>query len=1478
VTVEFGIDGNLVVLIRAAASPGLLIERAETIALRLQSLELGTVDGVGHVTLSGAVKPLLMSNQGMNWPELEVKDLRISSDGRISISEAWLNVEQPVALDLWGFQLELARLGIGMDDPRQRMWLDLSGSLRLMDQLPVGLGIEGFKISWPQDVAQLLRDHPDPLEFALEVSKQVEVSFAGVELFYGMPGAVEFTGLIRFFKDAQIVGFSGDMALRVPASGFAAEAGLLIGFNNENPPYPFLYLYFGVDLPAGIPLGQSGLALKAAMGMFGINVVPDKSAEQNWYYDWYKRGPIVGAHPTNKWKPGRDALALGVGVTITTADGYVKGTRGLLVLSLPGPVLMIEGRALLLNGLSPNSEPPLRALAVFDGKEGTVQFNVEAEAELVKDVVEAYAMTEAFFDFNDLTRWHLYLGQDQPADRRVRANILQLGNAFLFKADVYFMLDMVGAETLRSRMGVFVGFKPPIPDIGPVKVELDASLEGKGEVTVRPEQFSGEISLEGTVRLSAFDFGIQVGARAELMTEGPLPFEVKTDVEIRADLPWPCDPVEATVHFEWSLQAPPQIVAPLFQVSLGSRFSSNGVALSADGSEPGTKLYDANPVSKWKTRAEASPVVAMDSHVILEFTHEMNAEQFARHPDGEEKYFDAGYFHFVPSLTSIQVFECKKNVDGTVPDRADAWTMVAEAGNADRQLPGIWTAGSEPGRPEAPSARRLQLWTDNPLLHTHAASGMAVATLLGTVPAGKPLAGRILDDYPDLIRPRPRDPKRNCVTFGKWAGHTKPAGEVVKTRGVTLWAKNGSVTFPTVEDRCHASRLEDVPLAMMLAARFALGQSHPELVGTVSLAEWRAWATKQKPESQADLERSYPEFTPFWEALFPQSKTCVCLTPAEDVEIHFPEAVSEAIIQFCRPQKLPDARERAKATARTGIDNVENAGKYLQESGDSQSLQAWKAFLAKVESVRRNPLAKKDAEMKWHQLAREARSIFAGLGDEPACIRDVPISITGGECQWKINSAHDEAFSCLTLVGFKGLAICKVCWVAKSDKDQAERSRKQAETNSTFAVGTLEHSFRPDCCYRVVVGTEVARSILAPPGLEEFFGEITAMLDAALGISGNKRAFAQTAFFQTKSPPANLRPYVRSVFPDSGFLRHFPSEKVSLRFLRPHLSTMFADPVRNSIGLKLAARDPSGKVVFSSKCEWGKAPEATLFPEEEIWRDHRDALGWMAATSQFRDDVLTAEFQGEGHKLAAKTRYELLLVDEDVHHIDQDTPIFFQGRFVTSAFDTFQHLAGKESTVPNDSTESPQIISFDAHFPLESNRFLAASQAYAAACAALADAELDHRFDCLEEGRAGLEKARLLVRDKQAAMEDAFQSPAMAISQARLFGKPAGALEMALLRSTHAHGIVGVWFTAPESLNLQIDAGDGRTVGRTTWELMKDRTHIGEAEIDGFFDTGNRHLLILMRATPMRSGDYSVKLIRHFEVDRQEWDIKFVVP
>lgn len=1454
-------DGALSLALRNTGAP-LDLHKVGLLDLAITSMSL-VRSGDGRswaVSLSGRLQLMVMAAQGLVWPALEVQDLRVSSDGKVSIGGAWMELGEPAVLDLWGFKLEISRAGIGTDDGR--MWMDLSGSLRLMDQLPAGIGVEGFQISWPMDLSQIPAD--DPVNFALELSKQIEIKFDGVELSFGVPGSVEFAGLIRFFKDRQTVGFSGDMSLKVPAAGFSAEAGLLIGYNQESPPFPFLYLQFGLNLPAGIPLAQSGLALKAAQGMFGLNVVPDKEPEQNWYHDWYKRGPIVGAHPANKWKPGRDALALGIGVTITTADGYLKSTRGLLVLSFPGPVLMIEGRAMLLDGLAPSAEPPLRALAVFDGNEGTVQFNVEAEAELVQDVVEAYAMMEAFFDFNDLTRWHLYLGQDTPADRRIRANILKFDGAFLFKADAYFMLDMVGAQTLRSRMGVFVGFKPNIPPIGPVTITLDASLEGKAEVTVRPEQFTGEIDLNAAVGISVCGVGIQLGAHAGVDTDGPLPFHVAAELEVHADMPWPLEPVEAEVKVEWTLPLPPEIEPPLTQVSLASRFSSKGVSMLAALAEPADGDAAAFPIHRDEAhdeakddRAENSPVVAMDSHVVLDFTHEMNSAFFALHPNGEDtKKFHAGAFAFIPRLKRVTIYSGERSA----ADARITWKPLAVADENTQTLPGVWTAGSEPGRPDSPSARRLQLWTDNPLLHTHPALTPVQELFLGAVPAGPPLAERLLADYPDLMRPLPDEPRRTCVTFSQWAGQSLLPGQpALVTHGARFSCQDGRISIRSETEPAHDTLLTRLPFSRLgdLQKLLLKDKEHATMMrGDLSLRQWKQWAHQQKTGGRDALIKRHPAFMDAWQALFPRPRTCHYLHFTDNLHLHFPEPVSEVVLHFCQPVDSPPTGKGSRGALRlhAAPTSLAELWSLLRASRNWSALNEWRAIVRVLRDTRGKDVSKTEIQ----SLIQRVLGLLKRHGDGLDCAVELPAAITGDEDEWRIQSQTGKPFTCLSLAGFKGMSLCKVCWISAADATRTQRSQEQAAQNDAQPPADLEHVFRGHLFYRAVIETEVERTLNPPVGLEELYDAVFSALMQTLGLDNDKQAFTQSVYFQTKEPPSNLRPYVLKVLPESSRHPHFTAQEIELRFLRTHVAAMFGVSTLNPGSLKLVARDPAG-TLHEAACSWHKAADATLFPEEQSWLDHRPASG----TASSGDDVLRADFHSR-QPLRPETRYDLLLVAADdllllagnVLELAPDALVFFQSRMVTSAFSSFADMASSAA-------QAWPAIEFEPSTPFNINAFHSVARRYARKRLAFQKTESLHRLDLLYGGRHALETKRLSLRDARAAAEAEFHSVASSLSMQRLYEKPPGQLDMALLIAMPGQHCAGIWIRSAESLDLQSATAriDGQTVGKTTWSLCRSGS-TAPLPMDAFHDTCSRHLILLLPDEVLGAGDYVVTLSR----------------
>ena len=157
----------------------------------------------------------------------------------------------------------------------------------------------------------------------------------------------------------------------------------------------------GVTLPVGIPIGQSGLAIFGAEGLVGLNVFPAfvEGPDRSWYYDWYKAPPVTGVTHSSKWTDRYLGFALGAGVTLCTADGFTVSTRALLVLALPGPFVLVEGRAAFLAPpTSLGENPPLRALMVLDLREATrsIQLFIEAQYEFVPDVLFAHGVLEVF--------------------------------------------------------------------------------------------------------------------------------------------------------------------------------------------------------------------------------------------------------------------------------------------------------------------------------------------------------------------------------------------------------------------------------------------------------------------------------------------------------------------------------------------------------------------------------------------------------------------------------------------------------------------------------------------------------------------------------------------------------------------------------------------------------------------------------------------------------------------------------------------------------------------------------------------------------------------------------------------------------------------------------------------------------------------------------------------------------------------------
>ena len=743
-----------------ALNEGLEIKKEGLIKLTLKSLDIQTQGDNPKFGLSGALEPLLFAAEGMKWPKLDVKDLFVDSKGKLSIKEAWMDMQGTAALDFYGFSGEIKKVGFGMEG--DQMWFGFSGGMKLIDFLPIKGDVEECKFKWPEAL-----DLGNPSTVINEL-KKIQVQFSGVNVDFEIPKTLSIKGSARLIKEPNKVGFGGDMVLDVPTAGFKAEAGLLVGMNFEMPAYAFFMTYFGFELAAGIPLGQSGLALKGALGMLGINVEPDRNPDQNWYADWYKRGPIPGAHQTNKWRDARNAFALGIGVTITSADGFVKGTRGLLVLAVPGPILILEGRALLLEGLPASNpkEPPLRALAIFDGKEQIAQFNIEAQAEIIAKTLDASGELEAFFDFKDITNWHIFLGIDEPKSRRIKANLLNV-----VRADAYLMFDMNENGGLRTRLGASTVVEPPIPspkvnvlgqEIG-IDIKARLSIDGKGEISMMPDQFSGALDIDGELGISALGLEASVIMEADMKASGPQPFSMSADFRAQLNLPDGLPDFAFEHNFKYTLPSVQRITleSPLAEVSLVNRFRTHAPTAAV------RRLAEITNAAVEAPIAQFSPTAEMDSFPVLSFSRDMNHAtgfndaHFLRHP-GANQVYRIGEVDVNPEIVSIQVFSKPKSK----PFHSTAWTPEFSSAGTPRQLVGSWLLESDPAMAGRPPYKKLQLHTPNPLAMTMHSLETLGGLFGSTAAKAEHLSRRQLNEHSNFLfgplLPAAEDP---CIAF-----------------------------------------------------------------------------------------------------------------------------------------------------------------------------------------------------------------------------------------------------------------------------------------------------------------------------------------------------------------------------------------------------------------------------------------------------------------------------------------------------------------------------------------------------------------------------------------------------------------------------------------------------------------------------------------------------------------------------------------
>lgn len=665
----------------------------DLLKLKLQSIAFVKKDDLLSIDLSGSITPLFLAPD-IVWPEFEVKKLSIDSNGKVSVEGGWMEMSGQQALDFNGFKVEITRLGFGNEDDGSR-WIGLSGGIQLVDGLPLKGGVEGLKLIWG--------------------SGGIDLQISGINVAFEIENTIKFDGRVYFIDEPTNKGFKGGIKVTLPPlSGLMLDGQFMTGRVTDPPAYNYAYIYLGVELPAGIPLGSTGASLYGLAGLVGYNATMDKRDTEAWYENddgsdgFYKRG-TPGITTVDKWTNGRDARAFGAGVTIGTTvdDGFTFTGKVLVVVLLPGPVIVIEGKANFLKERSSISEDAIfTLLAVLDPAAGTYLFNVGASYRLDAEkgsVITLSGTAEAFFNANDPSAWHFYIGKDTPESKRIQATIISL-----FQATSYFMVDKDGL-ILGGKAGYEKTWKFSV-----LKVVLQAYIEGRLEFSIKPIHAKAEVLLVGNVELSACGVGIGLSVSAYLMVQTPDPWHILGEFNVKLNLPWPLPDPEATVTLEWKEESEPPIPLPLATIGIEHHKTTEKWELETypeyDTDDDGYK--DSSSISEPSNACSSSPYVPPDGKPVITFSKPVNdAYIIGSNPSSYPGNENVGDYEYGYELKKITLEMKEKSGSAS-------WTMVAEKGEGvtassdddDAEITGYWQAVEG----EDAACLKLMLWVNTP--------------------------------------------------------------------------------------------------------------------------------------------------------------------------------------------------------------------------------------------------------------------------------------------------------------------------------------------------------------------------------------------------------------------------------------------------------------------------------------------------------------------------------------------------------------------------------------------------------------------------------------------------------------------------------------------------------------------------------------------------------------------------------------------
>lgn len=516
---------------------------SNSVRLGLRGLRLDREGDDWNPFFTGNIEVLI--DGADQWPRLEFEEIGISADDRILLPDGGGIVFSSPLVAQWHFvRLTVAKFRFGRPDgERDKFQLALSAEVKILDELPAGVSVDGLTITW-------------------KPTESPEVSLRGLGLSFGIPGSFKAEIEMGYVKEGDTILFRGHGSLALYALDMIVDVGILVGEDASDPQNAFNFLYLFADaklLPTGIPIGSTGLSIYGFQGLLAYNMalaVRSSKPVDERYYELFMRSPHGITH-LDKWKRSNRNNALGAGIILGTADkGFLFNMKGLVVVAFPDLTLLVQAKALVLQqkpDLHTERQGSLQALLVYAAGDRALTFSVLARWG-IGDLFRIGGTARALFSFADSEAWYLQMGRDADGER-FRAQVLKWGNNWLFSAGFWLRLEHTKLVTgffaqvgLRASAGGFF-----VEAVGRARAEMKLSWE--------PPQWEG--SAELFARIAAGYRGISIGLSlhggACVTVANPFEFRLSVEACFKA-LFWR---VCMGHTFQWAKHAAPTVESPV---------------------------------------------------------------------------------------------------------------------------------------------------------------------------------------------------------------------------------------------------------------------------------------------------------------------------------------------------------------------------------------------------------------------------------------------------------------------------------------------------------------------------------------------------------------------------------------------------------------------------------------------------------------------------------------------------------------------------------------------------------------------------------------------------------------------------------------------------------------------------------------------------------------------------------------------------